>query len=122
MRLMLLYMLPDISESIMKDIEFYMKKGGIPGFKYETKHNWNAFFKDAYKLRRNLYYLSETTQHYFADISELFEELLLLIMDRCNSEDQTPLIKTIECIKSFPSKRNVEINGIYPNIKRKADD
>lgn len=109
LRLMTLYMLPDICEALLQDILDYRKKAGVRGFKFEQKKYWNAFQKDAYNLRKAMKSDDEQISASYADMCDLIQNLILLIIDRCGKDDMNTLMRFISYMKSFPSRRNIEL-------------
>ena len=109
-RLTILYLLPDICEALMQDILDLRKKAGVKGMKFEQKKYWNAFFKDSYNLRKVMKSSPEEIQSAFADSCELLQTLLLAAIDRCGDADAPLMFRFIDYVKSFPSKRGIEIN------------
>lgn len=107
-RLTTLYLLPDICESLMADILDYRKKAGVMGFKFEQKMHWKAFAKDVYNLRKVMKTASDDVQSSYGDVSDLMQTLLLKVIDRCGENDLSTLLRFLEYIDSFPSKRNIE--------------
>lgn len=107
-RLTVLYLLPDICESLMADILDYRKKAGVKGLKFEQKMYWKAFAKDVYNLRKVMNTAPEDAQSSYGDASDLLLTLLLKVVDRCGENDLGTLMRFIEYIESFPSKRNIE--------------
>lgn len=111
LRLTTLYTLPDICEGLMQDVIDYRKKAGFKGFKYEQKKYWNAFLKDAYNLRKVMKGANEEMRTSYADVCDLLQTILLLIVDRSGDCDVEVYNKLVDFIKSFPSKRNMEISA-----------
>ncbi len=109
-RLTILYLLPDICEALMQDILDYRKKAGVKGFIYEQKMYWKAFFKDCYNLRKVMKTSPEEIQSAFSDSCEMIQTLILSAIDRCSNADAPLMGEFIEHIKSYPSKRDIEIN------------
>jgi hypothetical protein len=109
-RLTVLYLLPDVCEALMQDILDLRKKAGVRGMKFEQKKYWNAFFKDSYNLRKVMKTSPKEIQSAFADSCELIQTLILAAIDRCGDADAPLMFKFIDYIKSFPSKRGIEID------------
>lgn len=109
LRLTTLYTLPDICEALMQDVIDYRKKAGFKGFKYEQKKYWNALLKDAYNLRKVMKGANEEMRTSYADVCDLLQTIILLTIDRNGDGDAKVAEKIIDYIKSFPSKRNMNI-------------
>lgn len=108
-RLVLVYALADICESLLKDMEDYQRKAGT-ALRYEQKQKWNAFLKSANNVRQIVRATTDGFKESYANVCELLEITLLHIIDKCDSEDGTKTIsKIISYIDSFPSVRGVEI-------------
>jgi hypothetical protein len=69
---------------------------------------WKAFAKDVYNLRKVMNTAPEDAQSSYGDASDLLLTLLLKVVDRCGENDLGTLMRFIEYIESFPSKRNIE--------------
>jgi len=111
LRLTTLYTLPDICEALMQDVIDYRKKAGFKGFKYEQKKYWNAFLKDAYNLRKVMKGANEEMRTSYADVCDLLQTIILLTIDRNGDGNAKVAERIIDYIKSFPSKRNIEISA-----------
>lgn len=109
-RLTTLYMLPDICEALLQDILDYRKKAGVHGFKFEQKKYWNAFKKDSYNLRKVMKTAPENVRESYADMCELIQDAILLMIDRCGEGDIQLLFRFIDYLRSFPSKRHIEFD------------
>lgn len=109
LRLTTLYTLPDICEALMQDVIDYRKKAGFKGFKYEQKKYWNAFLKDAYNLRKVMKGANEEMRTSYADVCDLLQTIILLTIDRNGDGNAKVAERIIDFIKSFPSKRNMNI-------------
>lgn len=108
-RLLLLYMLPDICECLIADIDDYRKKAEAPPLQFQKKLAWKAFFKSSGELRGLLSQEDYDTQESFAEVCDLLQTLLLSAIDRCDENNSAKLRRFIEYIQSFPSIRNIEI-------------
>ena len=108
-RLTVLYLLPDVCETIMKDFLDYRKKAGAGGLKFEQKRAWNALFKNVTTLRETMKIHSEDVQASYGDVCDVLHDLIMLAIDRCGERDFQTMLRFIDYIQSFPSKRNIEI-------------
>lgn len=108
LRLTILYILPDICESLMQDIEDYRKDAGVPAMRFMEKKNWKAFFKAARELRSIIRTMPEDIQVSYADVCDMLQKLILVAIDRCSENSgSTTMQKFVEYIKSFPSERGI---------------
>ena len=108
-RLLLLYMLPDICECLIADIDDYRKKAEAPPLQFKKKLAWKAFFKASGELRGFINQEDYDYQESYSDMCDLFQTLLLSAIDRCNDSNTVNLRRFIEYIQSFPSIKNIEI-------------
>ena len=106
-RLSILYIFPDICESLIADIEEYHKKLGI-GFRYEEKKLWNIFKKAAYNLRTTIKQMPDEYKWSYAESCEYIQTLVMKAIDRCGDRDAATMQRFIDYISSFPSKRGIE--------------
>lgn len=108
-RLSLLYTLPDICESLMVDILDYQKKASFEMFRHKQKVYWKGFFKNARSLREEMRGAPNNQEKDFASICDAMEQLILNVVDRCGDNDYLLMQRFLDYIKSFPSKRHLEI-------------
>lgn len=108
-RLLLLYILPDICEALMVDIEGYRKKALVPPLKFKDKIAWKGLFKSIGELHTLITDTNIGVQESYAETCDYFQQLLLYALDRCSGEDIRDMQQFIDYIKSFPSKRHIEI-------------
>lgn len=107
-RLTILYILPDICEALMKDIEDYRKDAGIPAMRFMEKKNWKAFFKASRDLRSVIRDMPEQVQVSYADVCEMLQRLLMVAVDRCSENTGSEMMqKFIDFIETFPSERGI---------------
>lgn len=107
-RLTILYILPDICEALMKDIEDYRKDAGIPAMRFMEKKNWKAFFKASRDLRSVIRDMPEQVQVSYADVCEMLQKLLMVAVDRCSENTGSEMMqKFIDFIETFPSERGI---------------
>lgn len=107
-RLTVLYILPDICEALMVDIEDYRKEAGVPAMRFMEKRNWRAFFKASRELRSVIRTTSNSIQSSYADVCDMVEQLLMVAIDRCGENDGSiTMQKFIDYIKTFPSERGI---------------
>ena len=107
-RLTILYMFPDICETLMADILDYRKEAGYPGFKFEQKKYWNALYKDMYNLRKIMKNAPDNIQESYGNVCEVLHDLILKAIDKCDENGLPTMLRFLEYIDSFPSKRNIE--------------
>lgn len=107
-RLTVLYILPDICEALMVDIEDYRKEAGVPAMRFMEKRNWRAFFKASRELRSVIRTTSNSIQSSYADVCDMVEQLLMVAIDRCGENSGSiTMQKFIDYIKTFPSERGI---------------
>ncbi len=107
-RLTILYILPDICEALMQDIEDYRKDAGIPAMRFMEKKNWKAFFKASRDLRSIMRDMPEQVQVSYADVCEMLQKLLMVAVDRCSENTGSEMMqKFIDFIETFPSERGI---------------
>lgn len=107
-RLTILYILPDICEALMQDIEDYRKDAGIPAMRFMEKKNWKAFFKASRDLRSIMRDMPEQVQVSYADVCEMLQKLLMVAVDRCSENTGSEMMqKFIDYITQFPSERGI---------------
>lgn len=107
-RLTILYILPDICEALMQDIEDYRKDAGIPAMRFMEKKNWKAFFKASRDLRSVIRDMPEQVQVSYADVCEMLQKLLMVAVDRCSENTGSDMMqKFIDFIETFPSERGI---------------
>lgn len=107
-RLTILYILPDICEALMQDIEDYRKDAGIPAMRFMEKKNWKAFFKASRDLRSVIRDMPEQVQVSYADVCEMLQKLLMVAVDRCSENTGSEMMqKFIDFIETFPSERGI---------------
>ena len=107
-RLTVLYILPDICEALMVDIEDYRKEAGVPAMRFMEKRNWKAFFKASRELRSVIRTTSNSIQSSYADVCDMVEQLLMVAIDRCGENGGSiTMQKFIDYIKTFPSERGI---------------
>ena len=107
-RLTVLYILPDICESLMADIDDYRKDAGAPPMRFMEKKNWKAFFKASRDLRSVIRDMPEETQVSYADVCEMLQRLILTAIDRCGENGGSMLMdEFINYIKTYPSERGI---------------
>lgn len=107
-RLTILYILPDICEALMQDIEDYRKDAGAPPMRFMEKRNWKAFFKASGDLRSVIRDMPEQVQVSYADVCEMLQKLLMVAVDRCSENTGSKMMqKFIDYIETFPSERGV---------------
>lgn len=107
-RLTVLYILPDICEALMVDIEDYRKEAGVPEMRFMEKRNWKAFFKASRELRSVIRTTSNNIQSSYADVCDMVERLLMVAIDRCGEDGGSiTMQKFIDYIKTFPSERGI---------------
>ena len=107
-RLTVLYILPDICEALMVDIEDYRKEAGVPAMRFMEKRNWKAFFKASRELRSVIRTTSNNIQSSYADVCDMVERLLMVAIDRCGEDGGSiTMQKFIDYIKTFPSERGI---------------
>ncbi len=107
-RLTVLYILPDICESLMADIDDYRKDAGAPPMRFMEKKNWKAFFKASRDLRSVIRDMPEETQVSYADVCEMLQRLILVAIDRCGENGGSMLMdEFINYIKTYPSERGI---------------
>lgn len=107
-RLTILYILPDICEALMQDIEDYRKDAGIPAMRFMEKRNWKAFFKASRDLRSVIRDMPEQVQVSYADVCEMLQKLLMVAVDRCSENTGSEMMqKFIDFIETFPSERGI---------------
>jgi len=107
-RLTILYILPDICEALMQDIEDYRKDAGAPPMRFMEKKNWKAFFKASRDLRSVIRDMPEQVQVSYADVCEMLQKLLMVAVDRCSENTGSEMMqKFIDFIETFPSERGI---------------
>lgn len=107
-RLTILYILPDICEALMQDIEDYRKDAGAPPMRFTEKKNWKAFFKASRDLRSVIRDMPEQVQVSYADVCEMLQKLLMVAVDRCSENTGSEMMqKFIDFIETFPSERGI---------------
>ena len=107
-RLTVLYILPDICESLMADIDDYRKDACAPPMRFMEKKNWKAFFKASRDLRSVIRDMPEETQVSYADVCEMLQRLILVAVDRCGENGGSMLMdEFINYIKTYPSERGI---------------
>jgi len=107
-RMTILYILPDICEALMVDIDEYRKKAGVPPIKFKEKQNWKGLLKCSRELRKLFLTTDMETQLSYEESCSALQDLLMYAIDRCDDKDSLLMQRFIDYIKSFPSKRNIE--------------
>lgn len=108
-RMTILYMLPDICEALMVDIDDYRKKAGAFPLRFKEKHDWKGFLKYSRALREFFLTTDMETQLSFEESCSAIQDLLMSAIDRCDDNDSLLMQRFIDYVKSFPSKRNIEL-------------
>lgn len=109
-RMTILYMLPDICEALMVEIEDYRKKAGLHPLRFKDKLAWKGFFKYSRELREVIQGMNLDVQSSFADSCDSLQRLMLYAIDRVGEDNPEAMTEIIDIIKEYPSKRNIEIN------------
>lgn len=107
-RMTMLYILPDICEALMVDIDDYRKKAGAQPLRFKERHNWKGFLKYSRELREFFLTTDEETQSSYEETCSALQDLIMYAIDRCGDNDSLLMQRFIDYIKSFPSKRNIE--------------
>lgn len=98
----LLFLMADITETLMMDVQSMMKKEGFE-LRHEAKRNFNTAIASIRKLKNSVSGCSQSTQENFGNDSDHMYEFIKLLIDRCGEDDEK-MFKFYNYIKSFPSQ------------------
>ena len=101
----LCYVLADIMESNLMDLEQIFKKNNF-ALKHEQKRAFNAAISNVRKLKREVNHCNSRTQENYGNDADMLNAIILTLIDRTGNEDFV-MFKFYEYIKSFPSQFNM---------------
>lgn len=104
----ILYMLVDIMESRLMDMEHLMRKNNLT-LRYDTKRNFNTAMSAIRKLKIDVNKCSDEEQDRFGNSSDILDALIITIVDRTGL-DVEDSFKIYEHIKKLPSKMGLNMN------------
>lgn len=104
----ILYMLVDIMESHLMDMEHLMRKNNLT-LRYDTKRNFNTAMSAIRKLKIDVNKCSDEEQDRFGNSSDILDALIITIVDRTGL-DVEDSFKIYEHIKKLPSKMGLNMN------------
>lgn len=104
----ILYILVDIMESRLMDMEHLMRKNNLM-LRYDTKRNFNAAMSAIRKLKIDVNKCSNKEQDRFGDSSDILDALIMTIVDRTGL-DVEDSFKIYEHIKRLPSKMGLNMD------------
>lgn len=104
----ILYILVDIMESRLMDMEHLMRKNNLM-LRYDTKRNFNTVMSAIRKLKIDVNKCSNKEQDRFGDSSDILDALIMTIVDRTGL-DVEDSFKIYEHIKKLPSKMGLNMD------------
>lgn len=104
----ILYILVDIMESRLMDMEHLMRKNNLM-LRYDTKRNFNTAMSAIRKLKIDVNKCSDKEQNRFGDSSDILDALIITIVDRTGL-DMEDSFKIYEHIKKLPSKMGLNMD------------
>ena len=104
----ILYMLVDIMESRLMDMEHLMRKNNLT-LRYDTKRNFNTAMSAIRKLKIDVNKCSDEEQDRFGNSSDILYALIITIVDRTGL-DVEDSFKIYEHIKKLPSKMGLNMD------------
>lgn len=104
----LIFVLADILETSLMDLDEYLRKNGF-AMKFETKRQFNRALHSLRLLTKELSRCSMETQLNFGDDADMLYAFMLMLIDRTGDDDEL-LFKFYNYLKSFPSKKLLTID------------
>ena len=104
----ILYILVDIMESRLMDMEHIMRKNNLT-LRYDTRRNFNTAMSAIRKLKIDVNKCSDKEQDRFGDSSDILDALIITIVDRTGL-DVEDSFKIYEHIKKLPSKMGLNMD------------
>lgn len=104
----ILYILVDIMESRLMDMEHLMRKNNLM-LRYDTKRNFNTAMSAIRKLKIDVNKCSDKEQDRFGNSSDILDALIIAIVDRTGL-DVEDSFKIYEHIKKLPSKMGLNMD------------
>ena len=103
----LLYVLADITETHLMELERDIRRRTGHGMRFDAKRDYNAAIRAARRLLTDVNTCSRKTQEQFGDDADIIHALLLLIIDRTGDDDRLAY-QLYRHIKAMPSKTHLE--------------
>ena len=101
----LCYVLADIMESNLMDLETILKKNGF-ALKHEQKRAFNAAIANVRRLKKEVNHCDSRMQENYGNDADMLNAIILTLIDRTGNEDFV-IFKFYEYLKSFPSQFNM---------------
>lgn len=102
----LLYVLADIAETLLMELERTFRRLGKT-MRYDAKRDFNAAIRSIRRLKTDVNLCNDTRQEAFGNDADILYALLLLIVDRVGADDFIAF-KLYNYIKAMPSSHHLE--------------
>ena len=103
----LTYVLVDVVETLLYDLETEMRKQGYE-LRHDAKRNFNTAISAIRRLKHDVDKTQPSTQENFGNDSDCLLAFIRLLVDRCGDDDKK-MFGFYNYIKQFPSQLSLEL-------------